>query len=82
MGILAFNPELNSFEKRLVRQSTKIYDRTGETLLYDVHENIQRTVIPMSEISRNIKTRQSLLRIQNFTNIKVLNPNQSRAQYL
>lgn len=48
-------PELNSFEKRLVRQSTKIYDRTGKVLLYDVHENIQRTVVPLSEVSRNIK---------------------------
>jgi 1A family penicillin-binding protein len=48
-------PELDSFEKRLVRQSTKIYDRTGEVLLYDVHENIQRTVISLSEISRNVK---------------------------
>jgi 1A family penicillin-binding protein len=48
-------PELDSFEKRKVRQSTKIYDRTGEVLLYDVHENIQRTVIPLSEVSRNVK---------------------------
>lgn len=48
-------PELDSFEKRKVRQSTKIYDRTGEVLLYDVHENIQRTVIPLSEVSRHIK---------------------------
>ncbi len=48
-------PELDSFEKRKVRQSTKIYDRTGEILLYDVHENIQRTVIPLTEVSRNVK---------------------------
>ncbi|MBT3283014.1 PBP1A family penicillin-binding protein [bacterium] len=48
-------PELDSFEKRKVRQSTKIYDRTGEVLLYDVHENIQRTVISLSEVSRNVK---------------------------
>ncbi|MDP6387901.1 MAG: PBP1A family penicillin-binding protein [Candidatus Pacebacteria bacterium] len=48
-------PELDSFEKRIVRQSTKIYDRTGEVLLYDVHENVQRTVIPLSDVSRHIK---------------------------
>ena len=48
-------PELDSFEKRIVRQSTKIYDRTGEVLLYDVHENVQRPVIPLSDVSRHIK---------------------------
>lgn len=48
-------PDLESFEKRKVEQSTKIYDRTGEVLLYDLHENIQRTVVPFSEISRHIK---------------------------
>ncbi|MBU1557740.1 PBP1A family penicillin-binding protein [Patescibacteria group bacterium] len=48
-------PDLNSFDERIVAQSTKIYDRTGEILLYDVHENIRRTIIPYEEISRDIK---------------------------
>jgi 1A family penicillin-binding protein len=48
-------PDLDTFEDRVVRQSTKIYDRTGEILLFDVHENIQRTIISNDEISRNIK---------------------------
>ncbi|PIQ91342.1 MAG: hypothetical protein COV70_04195 [Parcubacteria group bacterium CG11_big_fil_rev_8_21_14_0_20_39_22] len=48
-------PDLQAFEERKVSESTKIYDRTGEVLLYDVHENIKRTVIPYTEISRNIK---------------------------
>jgi len=48
-------PDLASFEQRKIEQSTKIYDRTGEVLLYDVHQNITRTVISFSEISRNIK---------------------------
>ena len=48
-------PDLASFEQRKIEQSTKIYDRTGEILLYDVHQNIVRTVIPFSEMSRNIK---------------------------
>ena len=67
-------PELNSFEKRLVRQSTKIYDRTGETLLYDVHENIQRTVIPMSEISRNIKNAAVAIEDTEFYQHKGIKP--------
>ena len=48
-------PDLGSFESRKVTQSTKIYDRTGETLLFDLNENIKRTVVPYDEISRHIK---------------------------
>lgn len=48
-------PDLSSFEQRKITQSTKIFDRTGETLLFDVHENITRTVIPFADMSRNIK---------------------------
>lgn len=48
-------PDLGSFEKRKVVQSTKIYDRTGKILLYDLHQDIKRTIIPIEEISRNIK---------------------------
>ena len=48
-------PDLGSFEKRKIIQSTKIYDRTGKVLLYDMHQDIKRTVVPIEEISRNIK---------------------------
>lgn len=48
-------PDLSSFDQRKVAQSTKIYDRTGEVLLFDVHENITRTVIPFDLMSRNVK---------------------------
>lgn len=48
-------PDLESFEQRKVAQSTKIYDRTGEILLYDIHQDTKRTVIPFEEISRHIK---------------------------
>lgn len=48
-------PQFDVFEERKIEQSTKIYDRTGEKLLYDVHENVQRTVVPFTQISRNVK---------------------------
>jgi len=44
-------PDFNSFEERKVAESTKIYDRTGEVLLFDIHQDIKRTVIPLSGIS-------------------------------
>jgi 1A family penicillin-binding protein len=48
-------PNLSSFEERRVLQSTKIYDRTGEILLYDLHQDVRRTIVPYEDISRHIK---------------------------
>jgi len=48
-------PDLAAFEQRRVLQSTKIYDRTGEILLYDLHQDVKRTVVPYENISRHIK---------------------------
>lgn len=48
-------PDLEAFDERIVRQSTKIYDRTGKILLFDVHENVQRTVVPLSDISPHMR---------------------------
>lgn len=48
-------PDFNEFRSRKVVESTKIYDRTGEVLLYDVHQNIKRTVVPFGDISPWIK---------------------------
>jgi 1A family penicillin-binding protein len=48
-------PDLKTFSDRQIVQSTKIYDRTGEVLLYDIHENAKRTVVPLSEISTHIR---------------------------
>lgn len=67
-------PKLDSFEKRKVRQSTKIYDRSGEVLLYDVHENIQRTVIPLLEVSRNVKNATVAIEDAEFYEHKGIEP--------
>lgn len=48
-------PELGNFADRQVRQSTKIYDKTGEFLLYDVFEDERRTVVPLGSISSNVQ---------------------------
>ena len=44
-------PDLTAFEERKVVQSTKIYDRTGDILLYDLSKDVRRSVVPLSEIS-------------------------------
>ncbi|MEK7108648.1 MAG: transglycosylase domain-containing protein [Patescibacteria group bacterium] len=43
-------PDPGELFQRRVIQSTKIYDRTGAVLLYEIHGEERRTVIPLSEI--------------------------------
>ena len=50
-------PTLESFSQRRVVESTKIYDRTGQVLLYDVNQDIKRTVVPYDKVSQNVKKR-------------------------
>lgn len=47
-------PDLAAFEHRRVLQSTKIYDRTGEVLLYDLHQDVKRTMVSYENISRHV----------------------------
>lgn len=44
-------PDLASLSERQVRQSVKIFDRTGTVMLYDLQKEERRTIIPMQEIS-------------------------------
>ena len=44
-------PAINEFENRQVAESTKIYDRTGNVVLYDVHGAVRRTSVPLDDIS-------------------------------
>ncbi len=44
-------PDIASFSSREITQSTKIYDRTGDTLLYDYNRDARREMVPISEIS-------------------------------
>ncbi len=48
-------PSINNFENRQVAQSTKIYDRTGNIVLYDAHGAEERTSVPLAQISPYIQ---------------------------
>jgi len=66
---LFFAKDLPSPEKlnnRFVVESTKIYDRTGQHLLYEVHGEEKRTQIPFSEMPETIKYATIALEDQNF----------------
>lgn len=48
-------PDLSDLTTRKVAQSTKIYDRTGTIALYDLGQNVRRTLVPFEDISENVK---------------------------
>ena len=53
--VVAFTPvpDISSFASRQIDQSTKIYDRTGQVLLYDYNRDTKRNVVSISNISPN-----------------------------
>jgi 1A family penicillin-binding protein len=59
-------PSANSVDAKLIAQSTKIYDRSGQHLLYDVHGEEKRTVIPFDQIPDNVKYATIALEDQTF----------------
>lgn len=48
-------PDLSAFDQRRILQSTKIYDRAGEVVLYDLNQDVKRTAVPYEKISHHIK---------------------------
>ena len=58
------NPE--EFIDGQITQSTKIYDRTGEVLLYEIHGDQKRTVIPFSDIPQYAREATLAMEDQNF----------------
>jgi 1A family penicillin-binding protein len=59
-------PSPSQIENRKAIESTKIYDRTGQTLLYEIHGNEKRTVIPFNEIPSYVKQAVIALEDQTF----------------
>lgn len=48
-------PQPEKFTETPFIQSTKIYDRTGEVLLYDIYGEEKREIVSFGEISNNLK---------------------------
>ncbi|MCH7882813.1 transglycosylase domain-containing protein [Patescibacteria group bacterium] len=61
-------PDFDAFGQRKIIESTKIYDQTGKVLLYDIHSDIQRTIVPFEEIPRNIKNATVTIEDSDFYN--------------
>ena len=48
-------PQPEKFTETPFIQSTKIYDRTGKVLLYDIYGEERREIVPFDKISDNLK---------------------------
>jgi penicillin-binding protein 1A len=61
-------PDINSIAKLKAEQSTKIYDKTGNILLYNIYENESRTSISLDKISDNFKNALIAVEDKDFYN--------------
>ncbi len=59
-------PSPGNLNNRTLAQSTKIYDRTGNYLLYEIHGEEKRTEIPFSDMPESVRYATIALEDQNF----------------
>jgi 1A family penicillin-binding protein len=61
-------PDLDNFAERKVVQSTKIFDRTGRVILFDVHGEVTRTVVTLDHINDYAEKASIAIEDSNFYN--------------
>lgn len=61
-------PDPSKINKRSINESTKIYDRTGQHLLYEIHGEEKRTLISIDQIPDVVKFATIALEDQDFYN--------------
>ncbi len=66
-------PAPDQFGNREVSQSTKLYDRTGQTLIYEIYGNEKRTIVPFAEIPDTLKNAVLAAEDSNFYNEPAFN---------
>ena len=59
-------PDFSSFDSRKQVNSTKVYDRTGTIVLYDLGSDMHRTTIPYTDMGSNIKNATVAIEDSNF----------------
>jgi 1A family penicillin-binding protein len=59
-------PNPNQLLNREVAQSTKIYDRTGESVLYEISGDQKRTLVTLKDIPNNAKNATIAIEDKNF----------------
>ena len=61
-------PDFSAFESVRQANSSKIYDRTGKIVLYDLGSDVRRTTIAVGEMGDNIKKATVAIEDDNFYN--------------
>jgi 1A family penicillin-binding protein len=59
-------PDINAFIEQKSALSTKIYDRTGTTVLYDMNTDVKRTQVPLASTSPYIQDATISIEDSNF----------------
>ncbi|MDP3710437.1 MAG: transglycosylase domain-containing protein, partial [bacterium] len=67
-GLIKNLPRPEKIRERNVVESTKIYDRTGNILLYEIHGEEKRTIVPLGEIPESVKSATLAAEDINFYN--------------
>lgn len=67
-------PDFKSFENRKIIGSTKILDRTGQIVLFDLHQDVKRTMVPFEELGDNVKIATIAIEDDTFYNHKGIKP--------
>jgi 1A family penicillin-binding protein len=67
-------PDFKSFDERRVARSTKIYDRTGEEVLFDIHQDVKRTVISFEDMGDFVKDATLAIEDKDFYDHKGVQP--------
>ena len=59
-------PQPDKLINREIAESTKIYDRTGETILYEIHGDQKRTLVDLKDIPTNVQKATIAVEDKNF----------------
>jgi penicillin-binding protein 1C len=67
-------PDISSFQARQIANSSKITDRTGLVVLYDVHQSVRRTEVTLPNMGDNIQHAVISIEDHNFYQHKGVRP--------
>jgi len=59
-------PDPNKLIERQVAQSTRIYDRAGQTVLYEIYGDQKRTLVGLNDIPQNVRNATVAIEDKNF----------------
>ncbi|MBU0636814.1 PBP1A family penicillin-binding protein [Patescibacteria group bacterium] len=59
-------PSPNRLIERQIAQSTKIYDRTGQNILYEIHGDQKRTIVNLNDLPDYVKTTTIVIEDKDF----------------